>query len=99
MQLLTWLTIIYLVVLVLALAVSLITICVYLWKIGNALAQVKQALLNAETNTSPLQGQVETINSGLTAVRDGLKAADENLAATGDALNTVAAQLGVGAKV
>lgn len=99
MQLLTWLTVIYLIVLVAALAVSLITIFVYLWKIGSALAQVKEALLNAETNTRPLQGHVETINNGMVAVRDGLKSTNENLAATGDALNTVAAHLGVGQAV
>ncbi len=40
MQLLTWLTVIYLVVLVLALAVSLIAIFIYLFKIGSALAAV-----------------------------------------------------------
>ena len=34
MQLLTWLTVIYLAVLVLALAVSLITIFVYLWRVA-----------------------------------------------------------------
>ena len=97
MQLLTWLSVIYLIVLVLALAVSLITIFVYLWKIGSALAQVELALLNTETNTRPLTGHVTTINEGLTAVCEELKAAEENLGATGDALNTVAAHLGVAA--
>ncbi len=73
MRLLTWLTVIYLVVLVLALAVSLITIFVYLWRIGSALAEVHLALREAETNTAPLEGQVEAINNGLAGVGGELK--------------------------
>ena len=73
MELLVWLTVIYLIVLVLALAVSLITIFVYLWKIGSALAQVQQALLNTEANTRPLRSHIEGINDGLTAVVNELR--------------------------
>ncbi len=55
MRILTWVTVIYLVVLVLALAVSLITIFVYLWKIGTALAAVQRELCQAQHNTDPLE--------------------------------------------
>jgi len=96
MQLLTWLTVIYLAVLVLALAVSLITIFVYLWRIGSALAAVQGELGCAQTNTAPLENHLETINGGLVGVRDGLKLVDENLFETNESLNTVAAHLGIG---
>jgi hypothetical protein len=95
MRLLTWLTVIYLVVLVLALAVSLITIFVYLWRIGSALALVEGALLQAEANTAPLKGHVEAVNGRLAGVADGLKLVDEHLASADASLNAVAAHLGL----
>ncbi len=97
MQLLTWLTVIYAVVLVLALAASLITIFVYLWRIGSALAEVRGALDQAKANTAPLENHIETVNRGLANVRDELKAGDEHLSAVDDSLNVVAGHLGIGA--
>lgn len=99
MRLLTWLTVIYLVVLVLALAASLITIFVYLWRIGSALALVKGALGQAERNTAPLKGHVETINSGLTSVGEGLTKVDQHLASVDDSLGAVAEHLGINERV
>ena len=55
MRILTWLTVIYAVVLVLALAVSLITIFFYLWRIGSALAEVKRGLVQGARDTAPLE--------------------------------------------
>lgn len=97
MRLLTWLTVVYLLVLVLALAVSLITIFVYLWRIGSALAAVQGELGRAQSNTAPLENHLETINGGLVAVRDGLQLVDEHLFETNESLNGVAAHLGIGA--
>lgn len=99
MRLLTWLTVIYLVVLVVALAASLITIFVYLWRIGSALAAVKAALVEAERNTAPLKSHVEAINDGLVAVGDGLGLVDGHLASVDGSLNAVAAHLGIGEPV
>ena len=99
MRLLTWLTVIYAVVLVLALAASLITIFVYLWRIGSALAAVRVALSEAERNTAPLQGHVEAINGGLAAVGEGLGLVDGHLAGIDGSLNAVAAHLGIGETV
>ncbi|MFN2454322.1 MAG: hypothetical protein ABR577_08890 [Pyrinomonadaceae bacterium] len=96
MQLLTWLTVIYLAVLVLALAASLITIFVYLWRIGSALAEIRGALDQAKEHTAPLEGHIETVNRGLANVRDELKAGDEHLAAIDESLNVVAEHLGIG---
>ncbi len=99
MRLLTWLTVIYAVVLVLALAVSLITICFYLWRIGSALAEVKRGLIQARENTAPLQGHLEFINGGLTSVGDGLQSVDGHLSGVDESLNAVAAHLGIGEMV
>ena len=95
MQLLIWLTVIYLIVLVLALAVSLITICYYLWRIGSALAEVKRGLIQARENTAPLAGHLDFINNGLVGVGDGLGSVDAHLAGIDDSLNAVAAHLGI----
>ena len=99
MRLLTWLTVIYLVVLVLALAVSLITIFFYLWRIGSALAEVNRGLVQARENTAPLAGHLEFINGGLSGVRDGLQSVDVHLAGVDDSLNAVAEHLGIGETV
>ena len=99
MRLLTWLTVIYAVVLVLALAVSLITIFFYLWRIGSALAEVKRGLIQARDNTAPLQGHLEFINGGLSGVSDGLQSVDGHLAGVDDSLNAVAEHLGIGEPV
>ena len=99
MRLLTWLTIIYAVVLVLALAASLITIFIYLWRIGSALALVEGALGQAERNTAPLKGHVEAINGGLTSVGEGLTLVDRHLASVDTSLGAVAEHLGIGEAV
>jgi hypothetical protein len=96
---LTWLTVIYLVVLVLALAASLITIFYYLWRIGSALAEVKRGLIQARENTAPLEGHIDFINNGLAGVCDGLESTGAHLAGVDESLNAVAAHLGVGETV
>jgi len=98
MQILTWLTVIYLVVLVLALAVSLITIFFYLWRIGTALAAVRDVLAQAQHNTAPLASHLETINGGLVSVGEGLKAVDEHLFETNESLGATAGRLGIGSQ-
>ena len=99
MELLTWLPVIYLAVLVLALAVSLITIFIYLWRIGSALSAVRVALSEAERNTAPLRGHVEVINGGLVNVGEGLGLVDSHLASIDGSLNAVAEHLGIGEAV
>ncbi len=95
MRLLAWLTIIYLVVLVLALAVSLITIFIYLWRIGSALAEVKSGLIQARENTASLAGHLDFINGGLIGVSDGLQSVDGHLAGVDESLHAVAEHHGV----
>lgn len=96
MEILTWLTVIYLVVLVLALAASLITIFYYLWRIGTALAAVRDALAQSGRNTAPLEGHLEPINEGLSSINEGLKAVDEHLFETNESLGSIAGRLGIG---
>lgn len=98
-QLLTWLTLIYLAVLVLALALSLIAIFVYLWKIGSALVGVELALVQTKSNTAPLKGHLDAINGGLIGVRDGLGLVDNHLASTDESLHFVAERLDIGETV
>ena len=99
MRLLTWLTVINLVVLVLALAVSLITIFFYLWRIGSALSEVKRGLILARENTAPLAGHLDFINGGLVGVSDGLQSVDGHLAGVDESLSAVAEHLGIGETV
>ncbi len=93
MQLLTLLTLVYLAVLVLALAASLIAIFVYLWRIGSALREVRDALNEVEANTAPLTEHIETVNGGLTHLGQGLDAVEDHLALTDDSLKSVAARI------
>jgi hypothetical protein len=85
---LTWVTVIYTIVLVLVLAVSLITILYYLWSIGTTLGKISAGLGTVRQQTAPLGGAVTAINGALESVRDGLGGALEDLAQTNAALGT-----------
>ena len=54
MEILTWLTVIYLVVLVAVLAVGLILILIALRSVGSKLAQISAGLKVVDGNTAPL---------------------------------------------
>ncbi len=75
MELLTWLTIGYTIVLVLTLAIGLILILVTLWKVGTKLGQIADGLKVVETQTAPLNAGVEKLNGSLGGLSDGLKVA------------------------
>lgn len=89
MELLTTLTLIYVGILVLVLAVGLIMITKYLWVVARILGQVSDGLKVVESNTAPLQSHVETLNGGLSAVSDGLKVVEGHLANAESALAQV----------
>ena len=89
MTFLTWVTVIYAVVLVLVLAVSLITILYYLWSIGTTLGKISAGLGAVRQQTAPLAGHITAINDALEMVGDGLGAALDDLAHTNVALGTV----------
>lgn len=75
MELLTWLTIGYLVVLVLTLAVGLILILVTLRSVGTKLGQIAEGLKVVESQTAPLNAGVEKLNGSLSGLADGLTVA------------------------
>lgn len=75
MELLTWLTIGYLVILVLTLAVGLILILVTLRSVGHKLGQIAEGLKVVETQTAPLNPGVEKLNESLGGLSGGLQTA------------------------
>jgi uncharacterized protein YoxC len=86
MQLLTILTLVYVAILVLALAASLIAILVYLRRINTALGEVRSALETVEQRSAPLEGLIESIDEAVSGplknleqAQEDLKAADEHL--------------------
>jgi len=85
---LTWVTVIYAIVLVVVLAVSLIAILYYLWSIGTTLSKISAGLGAVRQQTAPLGGHISAINGALESVRDGLGGALDDLAHTNGALGT-----------
>ncbi|MEO6723707.1 MAG: hypothetical protein ABIU20_05340 [Blastocatellia bacterium] len=95
MELLTWLTVIYLVVLVATLAVGLILILLALRGIGGKLAKIGAGLKLVESHTAPLNASVEALNNGLGTLAGGLQVAENSFASANEhfqeALDSVAA--------
>ena len=83
---LTWVTVIYALVLVVVLAVSLITILYYLWSIGTTLSKIAAGLTVVREQTAPLGGHVEGINGALITVAAGLSSALDDLGEVNSAL-------------
>ncbi|MDQ3634563.1 MAG: hypothetical protein M3405_08655 [Acidobacteriota bacterium] len=75
MELLTWLTVGYLVILVLTLAIGLILILVTLRSVGTKLGQIADGLKVVETQTAPLNAGVEQLNESLGGLAGGLQTA------------------------
>jgi uncharacterized phage infection (PIP) family protein YhgE len=75
MELLTWLTVGYLVILVLTLAIGLILILLTLRSVGTKLGQIADGLKVVETQTAPLNAGVEQLNESLGGLAGGLQTA------------------------
>lgn len=88
MTFLTWVTVIYAIVLVVVLAVSLIAILYYLWSIGTTLGKISAGLGVVRQQTAPLGGHITAINGALESVRDGFSGALDDLAHANVALGT-----------
>ena len=80
MELLTWLTIGYFVILVLTLAVGLITILTTLMGVAKKLGGISAGLAQVEKDTSPLNSGVETLNGSLGGLAGGLMVAESSFA-------------------
>ena len=78
MEILTWVTVIYAVVLVLTLAVGLIAILATLWSVAKKLAQIDAGLRQVEQNTGPLNAGVEKLNGSLGDLAGGLMVAESS---------------------
>jgi hypothetical protein len=83
---LTWVTVIYALVLVVVLAVSLIAIFYYLWSIGTTLGKIGAGLAIVRQQTQPLGGHIEAINGALSTVGSGLGEALDDLAEVNNVL-------------
>ena len=93
MELLTWITVAYFVILVLTLAVGLIAILTTLMSVANKLGAISGGLKIVEQNTAPLNGGIEKLNGSLSGLAGGLMVAEssfisanENLQETLDAV-------------
>jgi len=86
---LTWVTVIYALVLVVVLAVSLSTILYYLWSIGTTLGKIRAGFGVVRDQTAPLGAHVQAINGALGIVAGDLSAARDDLLATDGALAQV----------
>ena len=89
LEVLTTLTVAYAIILVLVLAVTLITILFYLWRIGTTLSQISNGLKVVEQQTQPLAEKLDQINGGLVGVGQGLSGAASELSATDELLATL----------
>jgi len=86
MELLTWLTIAYFVVLVLTLAVGLIAILTTLMSVAKKLGAISAGLQVVEQNTAPLNEGVEKLNGSLSGLAGGLMVAESSFASANEHL-------------
>ena len=89
------LTRLYAVVLVLALAASLIAILVYLWRISGALGKARAALEAVRDETVPLGEPLEQLRGASGGAAEELSKARESLARADDRLEALLERLGV----
>jgi cell division protein FtsL len=81
MPLLAILTLIYVAVLVLVLAVSLITILTYLYRINSVLGEAETALAAVQRHSKPLENQMEHLKESVSGAAHALTTAAEEFKA------------------
>ncbi len=89
MELPTWLTVIYAIVLVVVLAVGLILILTTLVSIGDKLGQIAAGLKLVESQTAPLNPAVEKLNEGLAMLSGGMHVVDSHFTGADQHLDEV----------
>jgi len=94
MELLTWLTVIYAIVLVVVLAVGLILILTTLMSIGSKLGKIAQGLKLVESQTAPLNPAVDQLNGGLTTLAGGLDVVNSHFIGADSHLDSVLEKVG-----
>lgn len=90
---LLWLTILYLVILVIALAAGLGAIARALIITRRNLAKIEGGLAQVEVQTKPLAGSLQTINAALVEISGGLSALLQRLRHADTSLGRVAEKL------
>jgi hypothetical protein len=93
--LITWLTLTYAAVLVLALAVTLIAILVYLWRVAAALEEVRLALERVNDETIDLGQHLGRLADPCTDCLTALTETTSNLERGDEHLDRLAERLGV----
>ena len=78
---LTWISVILALVIVLVVAYHLIGVFLALRRAGDHLQALAGGLVKVREDTAPLNGRVDQINAGLSALAPPLLAANDNLAA------------------
>jgi len=86
MELLTWLTIGYFVILVLTLAVGLIAILTTLMSVEKKLGGIRAGLQQVEQDTAPLNAGVEKLNGSLSGLAGGLMVAESSFVSANEHL-------------
>lgn len=94
MQLLSWLSVGYAVILVLALGASLTAIWISLWRIGSALAEVRYALETARHETALLGEYLEPVGAAVDASAAALQQAHSSVRRVNERLHHVAERAG-----
>lgn len=89
MELLTWVTVAYFVILVLTLAVGLIAILTTLMSVAKKLGQISAGLKVVEQNTAPLNGGVEKLNGSLSGLAGGLMVAESSFVSANEHLKEI----------
>ncbi len=87
MSLLVILTLIYVAILVLALAVSLIAIWVYLLRISHRMREIRTALFTVQTLTEPLPGPLGLLQKVVGETADNLAELGKNMAQAGRSIS------------
>ncbi len=95
MTLLTVLTLIYAVVLVAALAASLIAILVYLRRIAAVLGEAREALAAVDRETEPLASQIQPLHDAVAGSAQEIETTKTQLAHADEHLARVLERLGL----
>ncbi len=95
MEVLRLLSLIYAGVLVLALAVSLIAVLIYLRRIGGVLAETRRSLSLTQQRTLPLEEHLAPLSAETIRIRAATADADEDLMEANEQLTTLCERLKV----
>lgn len=94
MDVLTILSIIYAAIVVPILAITVSWIILTLVSVDSALGGIADGLKVVERQTAPMEGHMEAINEGLSAIAGGFRSVEGHLVAADASLGKVADRLG-----